>query len=354
MTQPATPFFCTFSPGIPQLLKQLQLSLAITTHQAGKLIFISPTEDGRIVQLLRTFNKPMGLSVHGNQLALATKVQVSTFINEPSLNHNYQKTPTSYDAMYAPRVTYHTGPLDLHDIHFFDNHLLAVATAFNCICRITPQESFTPHWKPYFIDDIVPEDRCHLNGLAIHQSQLFATAFNTGNSQSSWRGDILNSGVLIHCETQQLVLQHLAIPHSPRVHNNSLYMLLSGKGELIQIRPESSSYEVIAHIPAFVRGLAMVNKYAFIGISKPRKSSSTFGKLPAEVQQQNAGVVVVDIENGNTVGEIRYQSSVEEIYDVQPIPALRPNILSPDKAEHQLAVVSGNRSWWAVVEERNN
>jgi uncharacterized protein (TIGR03032 family) len=281
-------------------------------------------------------------------------MDVTTFINEPTLNINYKNTPTAYDAMYAPRVTYHTGPLDLHDIHFFDNHLLAVATAFNCICKITPLESFTPFWKPAFISDITPEDRCHLNGLAIFNRDSYVTAFSTGNVKDSWRADILNSGVLIHCPSQQLVLQNLAIPHSPRVHRNHLYLLLSAKGELIRVQPAQGTYDVVAHVPAFVRGLAFADNYAFIGISKPRKSSSTFGKLPQEVQEQQAGVVVVDINTGNIVAELRYQSSVEEIYDVQLLPALRPNILSHTKPENLLAVVSQNKSWWAVGEERYN
>jgi hypothetical protein len=38
------PFSCTYSPQIPELLQKLNCSLAITTYQAGKVIFISPKD----------------------------------------------------------------------------------------------------------------------------------------------------------------------------------------------------------------------------------------------------------------------------------------------------------------------
>jgi hypothetical protein len=42
MISPAPPFTCTYSPNVAELLIQLNCSLAITTFQAGKLIFLSP------------------------------------------------------------------------------------------------------------------------------------------------------------------------------------------------------------------------------------------------------------------------------------------------------------------------
>ncbi len=351
MSQPSTPFSCTYTPSFPQLLSKLGCTLIITTYQAGKVIFISPTSTDKLIQLPRTFNRPMGLSVYKNKMALATRTSVTTFINEPSLNLNYHKTPTPYDAMFSPRATYYTGPLDLHDIHFHNRHLLAVATAFNCICKITPEESFTPVWKPGFVSAIVAEDRCHLNGLAILNDDWVVTAFNQGNTPRSWRSDILHSGVLIHAKSQEIILNHLAIPHSPRVYQDKLYLLLSGQGAMVEVDIQKKSYKVIAKVPAFIRGLCFLSHYAFIGISKLRKSSSLFDKLSVEAQQRQAGIIVIDTNNGNIEAELCYQNSVEEIYDVQLLPGiLRPNILSPDKLEHQLAIVSQGHSWWASVE----
>jgi hypothetical protein len=42
MISPAPPFTCTYSPNVAELLIQLNCSLAITTFQAGRLIFLSP------------------------------------------------------------------------------------------------------------------------------------------------------------------------------------------------------------------------------------------------------------------------------------------------------------------------
>ena len=38
---------------------------------------------------------------------------------------------------------------------------------FSCLCKFTLAYNFSPKWKPYFISEILPEDRCHLNGLAL-------------------------------------------------------------------------------------------------------------------------------------------------------------------------------------------
>lgn len=71
MSQPLTPFFAIYSPQIPELLLNLNCSIAITTYQAGKIVLISPNSDGeRLATLPRTFSKPMGIDVEGDKKAL--------------------------------------------------------------------------------------------------------------------------------------------------------------------------------------------------------------------------------------------------------------------------------------------
>jgi hypothetical protein len=70
MNNALAPFSCKYTSQIPELLSRLNCSLAISTYQAGKLIFISANKDESLIQLPRTFNKPMGIALDetGNKL----------------------------------------------------------------------------------------------------------------------------------------------------------------------------------------------------------------------------------------------------------------------------------------------
>ena len=55
-------FRARYSPEVPQLLNQLNISLILTTYQAGKVIVLS-SDGNKLIQLLRDFDRPMGLAL---------------------------------------------------------------------------------------------------------------------------------------------------------------------------------------------------------------------------------------------------------------------------------------------------
>ncbi len=67
------PFSCQYSPNIPEILYRLKISLAISTYQAGKVVFISAPNEQDLVQLPRNFPKAMGIAIKDNKMALAVK-----------------------------------------------------------------------------------------------------------------------------------------------------------------------------------------------------------------------------------------------------------------------------------------
>src|SRR5262245_23539810 len=79
---------CSISDAFAAWLSQVRGSLAITTYQAGKVAFVG--WDGRQVTLLmRQFDKPLGLAVDQQRLALATRNEVTYFANAPLLAPDY-------------------------------------------------------------------------------------------------------------------------------------------------------------------------------------------------------------------------------------------------------------------------
>src|SRR6185436_19109645 len=96
-----------------------------------------------------------------------------------------------WDRVYLPRLSLVTGGVDAHDImRADDGHLYGVITSYNCIARLSPAEkgSFSPFWKPPFIDKIVAEDRCHLNGMCLENGALaYASMVAASNENDGWR-----------------------------------------------------------------------------------------------------------------------------------------------------------------------
>lgn len=346
------PFSCSNSPNLPEILYNMNCTLAISTYQAGKLIFISPLSNQQLIQLPRDFEKPMGIAIDGNKLGIATKQEVVILSGSPDLARTYPPNPGNYDMFYLPRVTYYTGFVDIHDLHWSNHGLLGVNTSFSCIVKIDENYSFTPIWKPHFITEYEHDDYCHLNGMAmINGEPIFVSALGETNAPKAWKENITTGGILLHIPSNQIISKNLAMPHSPRVYDGKLYMLLSATGELVTVNPDNGSYEVVTRLKSFVRGMCKYGDFLFIGRSKLRESSTTFQKLiNTEVGRNSnyAGVSVVHLPSGNVVAELNYLNSVEEIYDIQIIPnSRRPGILNTMTPEHTLGLSIPDKVYWA-------
>lgn len=349
--QSLAPFSCKYTPQIPQLLRQLNCSIAISTYQAGKVIFISAKNEDSLIQLPRNFEKAMGIAEDSqkDKIAIACKDEVIVFRNSQDLAAFYPNAPNKYDALYLPRNTFHTGAIDIHDLNFGNNgELYAVNTLFSSIVKIDDNYNFTPFWTPPFIDKIASEDRCHLNGMAMKNGiPKYATAFNNGNSPQSWREKVTESGIIIDVENNIIIAEGLGMPHTPRIFNDELYVLLSATGELVKININNGTYEVIIKIDGFVRGMSLYKDYLFIGLSQLRKNSSTFGKLPFAKKANEAGIVVVHLPTKSIIGKLTYLTSLDEIYDIHILGnKIRPNILNTLTDDHKKGLMIPKTTFW--------
>ncbi|MEL7219850.1 MAG: TIGR03032 family protein [Bacteroidota bacterium] len=342
-------FSYQFSESFPALLSQLNISLALSTYQAGKLVLISPKSPQALVQLPRSFKKAMGIALKDDKMAIASLDEVIVLRNSTALAHHYPTKPGVYDALYMPRATYFTGQLDIHDLEWGHDGLYAVNTSFSCICKIDENYSFTPVWQPPFISKIAAEDRCHLNGMAMQDGQpAYATAFNTGDTPKSWREVITTSGIIMEVPSGEIIAKGLAMPHSPRLYKEGLFVLLSAKGILLKIDPASGEQTEILQFPAFLRGMDRHGDYLFIGVSKIRASSKTFAKIDDRLKAAPAGIIVVHLPTGKLIAQLAYQQSVEEIYDVKILPGLlRPNVLNTLKDDHKRGLSTPSTTYWA-------
>ena len=340
---------CTASDSFSQWLSRAGGSLAITTYQAGKVALIG--WDGRqVTVLMRHFDKPMGLAVQGARLALACRHQLWLLANAPLLAPDYLETQRGrYDALYLPRAAYFTGDLNIHDLAFGADGLWVVNTRFCCLAALSQDYSFVPRWQPPFISEIVPEDRCHLNGLAMVEGKpKYVTALGETDTVGGWRPGKASGGVVLDVETNQVVLRGLSMPHSPRWHQGQLWLLNSGAGELWRVDPSTGQHAVVCALAGYLRGLCFVGHHALVGMCQVREKH-IFGGLP--VQQRHAkllcGVAVIDTRNGQQVGFLEFTSGCQELYDVQFLPGVfRPMILNLEREAARQAFTAPAFSYW--------
>lgn len=345
----AAPFTCSHTPELPELLAQLNCSLAISTYQAGKVMMVS--SDGEKLNLLpRQFDTPMGMVAEGDKLAVACAHEVTVLKHQASMGSSYPTKPGTYDTMYMPRQTFYTGAVMMHDMDWNSSgELIGVNTSFSCLCRIDGEYSFTPVWQPRFITDLQSEDRCHLNGMAMQQGKpKYVTALGVSDTKQGWRDDKLKGGCIIDVESNEFVAKELAMPHSPRLFNGELYALLSATGELIKVDINTGNYDVVSQHNGFVRGMTLIGDHLFIGLSRLRKTH-TFGSLPlAQRDDLLSGFEVVHLPTGAKVSQFRFHATCEEVYDICVLPGLkRPGILGVDSPNHRQGIVLPENSFWS-------
>ena len=224
---------------------------------------------GQVVLLLGDFEKPMGLAIGGGgvdanlRLALATRNAVFQFANAPLLAADFlEDIGPRYDALWLPRTANFTGDLNVHDLAYGIDGLWIVNTRFCCLATLSEGFSFVPRWRPKFLTETAPEDRCHLNGLAMLDGRpKYITALGTTDTPGGWRKNKATGGVLIDVDTNDIVLRDLCMPHSPRWHDGRLWLLNSGTGELWQVDARTGQHNIVCGLPAYLRGLCFVGPF---------------------------------------------------------------------------------------------
>lgn len=344
----SAPFF-SYSPSLPALLHEKRCTLAISTYQAGKLILVSSLTGQHIRMFGKNLPRPMGIGVDGNKLAIASKYAVEVFANSRSLALNFPENPKHFDSMYFPQVTYHTGFTDMHDLAWGDDGLWAINTAFSCLVLMDEGFHFVPKWNPPFITELEPDDRCHLNGLAMLDGKpAFVSMLGESNTKEGWRGAHHEKGLIMDVRTNEKVLENLPMPHSPRVHNGCLYFLLSAIGKVMRYDLTTKTTHELCDTQSFIRGLDIYENLLFVGTSTIRQSSRSFADLPVSKAQSLAGVLIIDLESGGIIANLSFSDRVHETFDVKIIPGImRPTIVAPSEALSNQGIMAPNGcSFW--------
>ena len=325
-----------------EILEQLGISLAVTTYQAGRLVILR-SQGGTLNTHFRCFDKPMGLAVTDNRLAIGAATSIWEFHNLPAVCRKLDGSADAgggirHDACFLPRITHWTGDVQVHEMAWIGNgssaDLWFVNTRFSCLARRSGIYSFEPVWRPSFVDRYLPSDCCHLNGLGVRDGRArYVTALGNSNEPAGWRANKRDGGIVIDLESGEIIGSGLSMPHSPRWYRDRLWLLESGNGGVGFVDLNNGRYESVCKLGGFTRGLAFAGPLAFVGLSQVRESA-VFGGVPiAEraLDERICGVWVIHIETGETVAFLRFEDAVQEIFAVETIAARYPELVNEDR-----------------------
>jgi uncharacterized protein (TIGR03032 family) len=175
----------------------------------------------------------------------------------------------------------------------------------------------------------VPEDRCHLNGLAMDGAKpAYVSAVSRSDVSDGWRERRQDGGIVIDVASNEIVASGLSMPHSPRLYDKKLWLLNSGTGEFGTVDPANGKFTAVCFCPGYARGLAFIGRHAVIGLSRPRRNQTFAGlALDDRLREKDAaarcGLLIVDIDSGNVVEWLRFEHTIEELYDVAVLPGVR-------------------------------
>jgi uncharacterized protein (TIGR03032 family) len=279
----------------------------------------------------------MGIAVARDALAVCSHTEVWILRNAPDIAAKLEPRGR-YDACYLARVCHFTGDIQAHEAVWINGEPLLVNTLFSCLCTLHERYSFAPRWRPPFITQLAPEDRCHLNGLALVEGQPgYVTAIAETDTPRGWRPGKGTSGCLLDAASGQAVVRGLCMPHSPRLSQGRLYLLDSGTGRLVAVDVGGGRVETVASLPGFTRGLAIHSGLAFVGLSRIRPTSDMTGlPITSHPERLKCGLAVVDLTTGQTIAHLEFASPVDEIFDVQLLLGVRsPLIWGPHADQEQ-------------------
>lgn len=350
-----------FTPVLADILGHLKTSLMVTTYQAGKLLVLG-VHNGQLMISFSSYEQPMGLAIDGDRLAIGSRRQMNYLAGNRDVAPTVPPART-WDVCYVPRTSTWTGSIHGHDLAWGIEGLWVVNTLFSCLCTLHEDYSFVPRWKPPFISQLIDQDRCHLNGLAMDQGRpRFVTAMSETDSAASWRPFKATSGVIIDVESSETVARGFAMPHSPRWYNGKLWVLDSGRGALCTVDPGTGQFDTVETFPGYTRGLSFCGQFAFVGLSRIRETS-VFGGLPIAERRHElkCGVGVVNLITGRTVAVFQFLSGVTEIFAVEVAASACPYVAgaSSDGKEHDVWIVpqpghvpsAMNRAAWFAASE---
>lgn len=117
LDSPEHPLASEHTSNFPQLLRELGISLLVSTYQAGRLIALR-AEKQQLNTHFAALPKPMGIARRANssQFAVGGQHDIRWFRDVPALCARLEQGEEQHDACYVPAAAHVTGAIDIHEM----------------------------------------------------------------------------------------------------------------------------------------------------------------------------------------------------------------------------------------------
>lgn len=192
---------------------------------------------------------------------------------------------------------------DIHDLLVHGDSLYVVGTTKNIIVEYSFNGLEVQRWS--FSGE--PDSR-HINCLGVFGGKVVFSAFGDFQSSREYKGNTAGSGYIQELETGKRLITGLNQPHSLVEVAGNIVFANSGNYELVEY--DSRGRFVRKKIfDAYVRGLALNNKYLAVGLSKSRD--------PDGQTISSGQLVFLDAQTWDCVYSVDIAS--DEVYSVMAI-----------------------------------
>jgi uncharacterized protein (TIGR03032 family) len=300
-----------------------KVSLIVTSYKTHQVYSISLDDKGEITMWFTNVGRAMGIDHLNGSLWCSNVGNLIKYENKGEL---VDPDHGKFNTNFVPQKAYFSGDVDVHDLcQTKDGELYYCSALFSCICKPSDTNSFELYWKPPWIDRLAAEDRCHLNGLClVDDVPKYVTSACRSNESGGWR-DIKGKGVVYDIVNEKVVCKDLWNPHSPRWYDGKLWILESGTGYFGYVDLEKEEFVKCCFIPAFLRGMDFIGRFAVVCGSLDRHDHS-FGELPLgkaleekEIKSK-CGLWIVNIDTYDQPHYLGFNEPVTELYDVTVVP----------------------------------
>ncbi len=331
------------SPGLTAWMRRNQVSIAFTSYQSGRLYLLGSDPTGRLSFFERIFERAMGIVGNAQRIYLGGLYQLWRFEN---VLRERGHSPTQFDKCYVPRNAQTIGDLDIHELGIRKNgKVVFVNTKYSCLAEPSQTHSFKAIWKPDFISKLAPEDRCHLNGLAMVDGKpKYVTAVCKSDTVDGWRDRRHDGGVVIDIETNEIVCEGLSMPHSPRWANGKLWVLNAGTGHLGWVdfeNEEIRAARVLPGLPARAVDHRQRRRGRPVEAAQPAlRGPRPPEELEAKDSEAWCGVQIVDLKSGSVVEWVRLDGPVSELFDVAFLDEVKCPMALGQQSPENLSLIS--------------
>jgi acetolactate synthase-1/2/3 large subunit len=201
-----------------------------------------------------------------------------------------------------------------HDILVADGQVFVVATTQNEVRSIAADGSVRSRWRPPG-----EPDSWHLNSLAVYGDRMVVCGFGPFLRRRGWdESGKPATGRVLDMANGEPILSGLRAPHNPYYADGTWLVCDSAAGQLVEVSDQTRQPSRRLTMPGWPRGLAVTDRYLFVGLSAHRHMTTAVG---------TASVVVVDRAEWRVVGAADLPS--REVYAL----VLAPSALVTGAAE---------------------